>query len=102
MQKVGTMADLISGVPIRANIDGTRILVFLVEQEPVATAARCPHAQGPLHQGEICGTQLICPWHGWTLNLPSGSCEEDPDLFLKTYSVTRSGDDILVSVSENG
>ena len=54
MQKVGTMADLMAGKPIRATVEGQKILVFLVEQQAVATAARCPHAQGPLHQGEIC------------------------------------------------
>ncbi|MCB4860980.1 MULTISPECIES: Rieske 2Fe-2S domain-containing protein [unclassified Sphingobium] len=99
MHKVGTMADLEVGQPIRASVDETKLLVFLVDGEPVATAARCPHAQGPLHQGEICNGQLICPWHGWTFNLPSGSCEEDPDLLLTTYAVTRDGDDILVSVN---
>lgn len=98
MQKIGTMAELAASQPIRATVDGTKILLFLVDGQPVATAARCPHAQGPLHQGEICGGQLICPWHGWTFNLPSGSCEEDPDLFLTTYPVTLEGDDILVSV----
>ncbi|SCW34072.1 nitrite reductase (NADH) small subunit [Sphingobium faniae] len=98
MNKVGTMSELSAGKPIRATVDGEKILIFLVDDRPVATAARCPHAQGPLHQGEICGSQLICPWHGWTFNLPSGSCEEDPDLFLKTYKVECEGDDILVSV----
>jgi nitrite reductase (NADH) small subunit len=98
MQKVGTTADLSSGKPIRATVDGKKILVFLVEDKPVATAARCPHAHGPLHEGEICGSQLICPWHGWTFDLPSGACEEDPALFLETYTVVCEGDDLLVSV----
>lgn len=102
MQKVGTMADLMAGKPIRATVEGQKILVFLVEQQAVATAARCPHAQGPLHQGEICGSQLICPWHGWAFNLPSGACEEDPDMFLETYKVVREGDDILVSLDAAG
>lgn len=100
MQMVGTMTELRAGKPLRATVDGTKILVFLVEDEPVATAARCPHALGPLHQGEICGTQLICPWHGWTFNLPSGACEEDPDMFLATYKVVQEGDDIMVSVDD--
>ena len=98
MQKVGTIADLSDGKPIRATVDGKKILVFLVEGSPVATAARCPHAHGPLHEGEVCGAQLICPWHGWTFNLLSGACEEDPGLFLATYKVTREGADILVTV----
>ncbi len=100
MQKVGTMADLQQGKPIRAAIDGEKLLVFLVEGEPVATAARCPHANGPLHQGELCGKVLTCVWHGWSFDLTTGACEEDPELFLKRYSVKREGDDILVSLED--
>ncbi len=92
------MSDLATGKPLRATVDGQKILVFLVEGEPVATAARCPHAQGPLHQGEISGQTLTCPWHGWAFDLRTGACEEDPDLFLTRYPVARDGDDVLVSL----
>ena len=98
MMKVGEMSELTADKPLRASLGSEKILIFLVEGAPVATAARCPHAQGPLHQGEICNGQLICPWHGWTFNLPSGSCEEDPDLMLTTYAVQRDGDDIFVAL----
>jgi nitrite reductase (NADH) small subunit len=98
MHRIGSIAELQAGSPLRATVEGTKILVFMVDSKPVATAARCPHAQGPLHQGEICNGQLICPWHGWTFNLPSGMCEEDPDLILTTYNVRVEGEDILVAV----
>src|SRR3546814_1911881 len=92
MQKVGTVTELASGKPLRATVDGEKVLVMLVEGSPVAIPARCPHAHGPLHQGEICGTVLTCPWHGWSFDLATGACEDDPDLILPRYSVAVNVD----------
>lgn len=97
-EKVGTLSQLGENGPLKAKIGDTRILVFLADGAPVATQARCPHAQGPLHQGEICGSVLTCPWHGWSFDLATGECEEDPDLTIERYTVTVEGDDIYVSV----
>jgi nitrite reductase/ring-hydroxylating ferredoxin subunit len=32
----------------------------------------CPHNGGPLARGALRGTQLTCPWHGWTWDVTSG------------------------------
>ena len=98
MEKVGTLEQLKSLSPLKAKVDGKAILVFLVDDAPIATQARCPHAQGPLHEAEICDSILTCVWHGWSFNLLTGECEEDPELFLKRYDVKVEGDDIYVSV----
>lgn len=98
MEKIGTMEELRTNGPLRGRVGDVRLIVFLADDEPIATQARCPHAHGPLHEGEICGTVLTCPWHGWSFDLKSGVCEEDPDLMLERYAVTVQGDDIFVSV----
>lgn len=95
MIKIGEMSDLTAEKPLRVTLGSDKVLIFLVEGAPIATAARCPHAQGPLHQGEVCGTVLTCPWHGWSFDLVTGACEEDPDLLLKRYAVRVEGNDIL-------
>lgn len=97
MVKVAEMSDLTADKPLRVSLDAEKILIFLVEGVPVATAARCPHAHGPLHQGEVCGTVLTCPWHGWSFDLVTGACEEDPELLLPRYAVRVEGNDIHVS-----
>ncbi len=98
MEKVGTMGELKSDGPLKAKVDGKAIIVFLVNDAPIATQARCPHAHGPLHEGEICDTVLTCVWHGWSFDLVSGQCEEDPDMVLERYDVKVEGEDIFVSV----
>lgn len=97
-QRVGSLSELRSGQPVGAIVDGKEVAVFAVDEEFIATAGICPHADGPLHEGEVEGRLLTCPWHGWQFNLDSGICEDDPCLTLARYEVRIDGDDILVRV----
>ncbi len=94
--RVGSLQALRAGTPTKARIDGQAIAVFMLGDDVVATNGKCPHAGGPLYQGEIDGTILTCPWHGWTYDLRTGACDEDPSLNLERYKVRVDGDDIMV------
>lgn len=41
----------------------------------VAMANRCPHRGGPLCDGIVAGTSVVCPLHGWKVSLASGQVE---------------------------
>jgi len=58
---------------------------FVVGDEPVtvfrtrdgrlfASSATCPHGKGPLADGLIGGTKVVCPLHGFAFDLGSGRC----------------------------
>jgi nitrite reductase (NADH) small subunit len=32
----------------------------------------CPHRGGPLGQGMIEGSKVVCPWHGWAWDTKTG------------------------------
>lgn len=98
MHRVGSLNELRHAKRLCADVDGKRVAVFLVDGKVIATTGRCPHAGGPLADGELCGAILTCPWHGWTYNLDTGSCEEDPDISLPFYDVRIDGDDVYVTV----
>ena len=53
---------------------------------------------GPLDEGEIDGTTVTCPWHGWEYNVTTGENLDDPDTKQETYAVKVEGDDIFVEV----
>jgi nitrite reductase (NADH) small subunit len=38
----------------------------------IAFEARCPHAHGPLAEGRLKGTLLVCPWHFFPFDLRTG------------------------------
>jgi nitrite reductase (NADH) small subunit len=54
-------------------IEGRLITVFRLRDGGVyATQATCPHRKGPLADGLIGGTTIVCPFHAWKFDLRSG------------------------------
>lgn len=96
LYRVGSLADLRAGKPLKASVGGQKLAAFLVHGAVVVTNGRCPHAAGPLHEGEIEDTILTCPWHGWQWDLRDGSCPEDPGMKLAIHPSHVDGDDIMV------
>jgi nitrite reductase (NADH) small subunit len=54
-------------------VQGSRLAVFHTRAGQVfATQAECPHKGGPLADGLLGGTTLICPLHAWKFELTTG------------------------------
>ena len=58
-------------------VNNTEVAVFRFGEEVLATQARCPHAGGPLHLGDIevlpdKSLCVKCPWHKWTFCVARG------------------------------
>lgn len=72
---VGEAAD----VPLRegrlVEIDGTAVAVFNLGDRFLTVDNRCPHKGGPLSDGITTGASVVCPLHGWRVNLVSGEVE---------------------------
>ena len=96
--RVGSLASVQAGDAILAEVAGQEVALFLCQGKVVATNGQCPHAEGPLHEGDVEGTVLTCPWHGWTFDLESGACLEDDSIVLERYPVRIDGDDVLVTL----
>lgn len=58
----------------------------------------CPHAGGPLGQGVLSGSMLVCPWHGWEFDCKTGANDFDEEVRLSTFPVVVQGDEILIDV----
>jgi nitrite reductase (NADH) small subunit len=73
-------------------VDGTVITVFQTRtQEVFATQPRCPHKGGPLSDGLLGGTLLVCPLHDKTFDLRTGE-DVAGDCRLRTYPVRVEAD----------
>jgi nitrite reductase (NADH) small subunit len=49
-----------------------------------AVQANCPHRNGPLADGLVGGTTLVCPLHSWKFDLSTGDALMG-DCGLRTY-----------------
>jgi nitrite reductase (NADH) small subunit len=68
-------------------VNGENIAVFHTRGGGVyAVQAQCPHRGGPLSDGLLGGTTLICPLHSWKFDLATGEALFG-DCGLKTYPV---------------
>lgn len=63
---------------ISADANGVPVLLAREEDAIVALADRCTHRGAPLHEGDVAGGCIICPWHGSAFALVDGSVVSGP------------------------
>jgi nitrite reductase/ring-hydroxylating ferredoxin subunit len=67
--------------------------------EVVAFEPRCPHARGPLAEGKLHGSIIVCPWHFFPFDLRTGKAASgDSILALRRYPVTVEDGEVLVEL----
>jgi nitrite reductase/ring-hydroxylating ferredoxin subunit/uncharacterized membrane protein len=94
---VAAERDLEDGQPIRVETDGAAILLLRRGDRIDAIAATCPHLGGPLHEGEIAGDTVTCPWHGSVFCLRDGRLLHGPATApVMAYEVKRENGRVLV------
>ena len=86
-------------VPVRegrtVKLGRREIAIFHLPEKFVAIDNMCPHNQGPLADGIVKGSTVVCPLHGWNICLESGQvCKPDLPVSVRTYPV-RVVDDII-------
>jgi nitrite reductase (NADH) small subunit len=96
--KVTTVAALPANTVLEAEINGNSYAICNAGGELRAFDGICPHAGGPLGQGNIADGNLICPWHAWEYDCLTGVNTFDDSCILASFPVKVEGDDILVDV----
>ena len=83
------------------SVDGTEIALFNVRGRYFAIENLCPHSGGPLVEGTLDGTRIICSWHYATFDLETGeSLDSISRHDVGTFPVRVSDDRIWVGVPE--
>src|SRR6266513_2004184 len=97
--KVANAKDLTPGTATAAEVDGNRIAVFNVGGAFYAIEDTCPHAGGPLSEGQVDGDKVICPWHDAAFDLKTGDVLSPPAFEgVKSFRVVVEGDDVKVEL----
>ncbi len=96
--KAARVSDLTPGKGTVIEAGGKSIAVFNADGKFFAIDNTCLHRGGPLGEGDLNGTTVTCPWHGWQYDVSTGKAAMNPDMALGCYETRIEGDDILVGV----
>ena len=100
--RVARLSELDAAPSMRPfEVDETKGLLVRLPDGLHAVSGLCPHARAPLHEGALCGSHLVCPWHQSVFDVASGALLDPPSLDgLERWSVRADGDDVLVTLPE--
>jgi nitrite reductase/ring-hydroxylating ferredoxin subunit len=97
--KVAKLSELEASPLLEVMVDGNPYAICLAQGKVFAINGTCPHQGGPLGQGVLTGTKVMCPWHAWEFDCRTGENEYEPDDSVQTYPVQVVGGDILIDVA---
>jgi nitrite reductase (NADH) small subunit len=91
--RIGRLSEIPLGEGRNYEVEGRRIAVFRTRTGQIfATQAECPHRRGPLADGLVGGTTVVCPLHDWTYDLATGAAlAGDCDIAVYPVRVTEDG-----------
>jgi len=96
--RVASLSELTPGTTRMVEAQGKEIALYNVDGKVYATTNICPHQGGPLAEGILEGTSIICPWHAWAFDVTNGTSPVNPRMKVETYPVKIDNDDVFVEV----
>jgi nitrite reductase/ring-hydroxylating ferredoxin subunit len=94
--RVAGTSDVKPGQGVTAEVNGRTLAVFNVDGTYHVIDNTCPHRGGPLGDGEVEGSIVTCPWHGWQFDMTTGACTRNPSATVEVFQVKVEGTDIKV------
>jgi nitrite reductase/ring-hydroxylating ferredoxin subunit len=101
-KKVANKKDIKEGGLLGVDLEGSRIVLAMVNGQVYAMDAECSHQGGPLEEGTLEAYNLTCPWHYAVFDVRNGTVS-DRTVWAKNQTsyptrVDDSTGDILVNV----
>ena len=94
---IGRISEIPPGEGRTFEVDGKRIAVFHARTGGFfATQADCPHKGGPLADGLLGGTAVVCPLHERSWDLATGAPAANSDCPIAVYPIRAAEDGSLV------
>ena len=97
-RRVASLSTLPPGALKQVEVGGETLALCNAAGSIHALEGICPHAGGPIGQGALHGTTLVCPWHAWEYDCITGEHDRNLNIRLAKFEVRVEGDDVLVDV----
>lgn len=89
------------GIPIRAMVNGQRILIAVLDGIPYAISDTCPHNGASLAEGVLRDGCITCPAHFWRFSVKDGRKQSGPAISVPTYPCWIEEGWIAVEIHES-
>jgi nitrite reductase/ring-hydroxylating ferredoxin subunit len=81
----------------KVQVAGQDVVVANIDGMIYAIAGSCTHRGAPLHEGELEGTTVTCPWHGGQFDITTGKVVSPPPMRdVSTFEVRIIGSDVML------
>jgi nitrite reductase (NADH) small subunit len=97
-EKVATLVELPENSVLEVTVRGEYYAICNAGGLISALSGVCPHAGGPLGQGQINDGRVVCPFHAWEFDCATGQNDFDPETRVPSYEVKVEGGDIFADL----
>jgi nitrite reductase (NADH) small subunit len=98
--RVGRATDVPVGSGRVFDVAGRTVAVFNVGGSFYAIDNECSHRGGPLGEGDLDGTVVLCPWHAWRWDVTTGANVNNPAVTVACYPITEREGSLFVDVGD--
>ena len=95
---VGEAAGIGVGEGRVVEADGKTLALFNVDGAFYALDNACAHRGGPLGEGDLEGTVVVCPWHAWRWDVKTGANVNNPAVRMTCFPVSVDGGGVFVEL----
>lgn len=95
---IGQAADIPVGEGCVVEAEGKTLALFNVDGAFYALENACAHRGGPLGEGDLDGTVVVCPWHAWRWDVKTGANVNNPAVTMPCFPVSVDDGRVFVEL----
>src|SRR5579875_17161 len=99
-QRAAKSEEIPAGQIREFQVNGKAVAIANVGGKVFAINSICLHHGGPLGEGDLEGSVVSCPWHGWQYDVTTGKLVQQPETGVECYAIELRGEDVYVDVGE--
>jgi nitrite reductase (NADH) small subunit len=97
-QRAAKQGEIPPGQIREFQVAGKAVAIAHVDGKFFAINSICLHHGGPLGEGDLNGSVVTCPWHGWQYDVTTGKLAQQPDSGVDCYPVELRQDELYVDL----